>query len=214
MGQDEERRKYQAQGGRKQKMSPQSTRERTILLAKPGNRRCQGEALKVYFCGEFWKQQETKSIKHSWLAQSHASLPTTTRALTSTLRTRKLHCQMQQNWQNLTIEHKHYLAASHWAKMKKKISGSKRKETKNVSATSESTYKNVSGARESKMPGGSSVSSLEPRSLEGNKKWNQSNIQGWLDLLPHCPPPPELWFQLSALESCIAKCNKTSQAHL
>ena len=50
--------------------------------------------------------------------------------------------------------------------MKKKISGSKRKETKNVSATSESTYNNVSGARESKMPGGSSVRSLELRSLK------------------------------------------------
>ena len=29
---------------------------------------------------------------------------------------------------------------------------------------------------------------------ESNMKWNQSSIQGWLNLMPHCPPPPlELW---------------------
>ena len=58
--------------------------------------------------------------KYSGLVQSHASSPTTTtRALVSTLRTRKLHCEMQQNWPSSTIERKLYLAASHWARMKK-----------------------------------------------------------------------------------------------
>ena len=41
LGQDEERRKYQAQGGRKQRMSPQPAKVRTHLSAKLGSRRCQ-----------------------------------------------------------------------------------------------------------------------------------------------------------------------------
>ena len=42
-------------------------------------------------------------------------------------------------------------------------------ETKDVSATNESTYKNVSKARESKMPGSSSVRSLNERSLNATR---------------------------------------------
>ena len=57
-----------------------------------------------------------KLIRYSGLAQSHASLPTTTRALISTLCTRKLHCQMQQNRPSSSIEQRLYLAASRWAK--------------------------------------------------------------------------------------------------
>ena len=119
-----------------------------------------------------------------------------------------------------SIEQRLYLAASRWAMANEEEENVRLEEAgkkKDASATSESTYNASSGARESKMPGGSSVSSLEPRSLEGNKKWNRSGIQGWLNLMPHCPPPPqlELWFQPSALESCIAECNKKiGQAHL
>ena len=57
-----------------------------------------------------------KLIGYSGLAQSHASLPTTTRALISTLCTRKLHCQMQQNRPSSSIEQRLYLAAPRWAK--------------------------------------------------------------------------------------------------
>ena len=97
--------------------------------------------------------------KYSGMAQSHASLPTTTRALISTLCTRKLHCQMQQNWPSSSIEHRLYLVhlAGPRRTKKKKISGSRREETKDVSVTSQSTYKVVSEARGSKVPGGSSV---------------------------------------------------------
>ena len=53
---------------------------------------------------------------------------------------------------------------------KTKISGSRRKRaregTGDVSATSKSTYKKVSKANESKMPGGSSVRPINPRSLK------------------------------------------------
>ena len=42
------------------------------------------------------KQQEMKSTKYSGLAHSHASLPTTARALIPTLRTRKWHDQIKQ----------------------------------------------------------------------------------------------------------------------
>ena len=118
-----------------------------------------------------------KSIRYSRLAQSHASLPIVTRALSSTLCTRKLYCQTQQNLPSSSIEQRLYLAASRWAKAKKKkkkkkkkkISGSKRKETKDVSATSQSTYNNVSEARESKMPGGSSVRSLMKKILKATR---------------------------------------------
>ena len=43
---------------------------------------------------------------------------------------------------------------------------------------------------------------------ENNKRWNRSNSQGWLNLMPHCPPPLELWFQLPQLESWMAKFRK------
>ena len=52
---------------------------------------------------------------------------------------------------------------------KKKISGSRREETKDDSATSQSTYNLVSKARESKMPAGSSVRSLKLRSLKAKR---------------------------------------------
>ena len=57
-----------------------------------------------------------KSIEYSGLAQSHASLPIGTRALISTLGTRKLYCQTQQNWPSSSIEHRLSLAASRRAK--------------------------------------------------------------------------------------------------
>ena len=87
------RRKHQAQGCKKQKMSPQPAKVRTILSAKPWSRRCQTAALSGRCRRDLWKEQEMKSIKYSGLAQSRASLlTTTTRALISTLGARKLHC--------------------------------------------------------------------------------------------------------------------------
>ena len=71
-------------------MSPQPAKVRTKNAAKPASRRCQATALSDHCHWELWKQQETKSIKYSGLAQSHSSLPIITRALISTLRTRKL----------------------------------------------------------------------------------------------------------------------------
>ena len=76
--------------------SSQAAKERTILSAKPGSRRCQAAALSSHLDGDFWKQQEMMLV----------------------------------------------------------------------------------------------------------------SIQGWLNLMSHCPPAPlELWFQPSALQSCVAKCN-------
>ena len=54
-------------------------------------------------------------------------------------------------------------------KKKKRISGSRREETKDVSIASESTYNIFSKARESKMPAGSSVRSLKLRSLKATR---------------------------------------------
>ena len=85
----------------------------------------------------------------------------------------------------------------------------KRQETKDVSTTSERTYKNVTKARESKMPAGSSVRSLPASCLKETRNEIDQVFRAWLNLTSHCPPPPlELWSQASALESCIAKCNK------
>ena len=94
----------------------QAVKVRTTKTAKPGSRRCQAVALSGHFYGEIWNWRETKSIKHSESAQSHASLPTTIRALISAFRTRKLRCQMQQSWPSSNIDHKLYLATSRWAK--------------------------------------------------------------------------------------------------
>ena len=109
--------------------------------------------------------------KYSRLAQSHASLPTTTRALVSTLRTRKLYCPRQKNWPSSFIEQKLNLAAPRWARVneEEEIPGPRRKETKDVYATSESTYNRVSKVRESKMPGSSSIRSLLRRPLKAVK---------------------------------------------
>ena len=63
-------------------------------------------------------------------------------------------------------------------KKKKRISGSRREETKDVSIASESTYNSVSEARESKMPAGSSVRSLLRRNLKTIR--NEINQVIWL----------------------------------
>ena len=85
----------------------------------------------------------------------------------------------------------------------------KRQETKDVSTTSERTYKNVTKARESKMPAGSSVRSLPASCLKETRNEIDQVFRAWLNLTSHCPPPPlELWFQASALESGMAKLNK------
>ena len=48
---------------------------------------------------------------------------------------------------------------------------------------------------------------------ESSKNWNRSNVQGWLNLMPHCPPPLlELWLERSALESGMVKLNKQKEA--
>ena len=70
--------------------SSQAVKVRTIVPAKSGSRRCQAAALPGHLQQHLWKHQEMKPIGYSGLAQSHASLPTTTtRALFSALHTRK-----------------------------------------------------------------------------------------------------------------------------
>ena len=64
----------------------------------------------------FLKAARNEFDHYSGLPKSHVSLVTTTRALTSTLHTRKLRCQMQQNWPSSSIEQRLYPAASRWAK--------------------------------------------------------------------------------------------------
>ena len=73
-------------------------------------------------------------------------------------------------------EQRFYLAISCWAKADKetrpkyiKLDEGGREGTKDVSAANQSTYNRVSEARESKMPGGSSVSSLKSRSLKATR---------------------------------------------
>ena len=75
------------------------------------------------------------------------------------------------------IEQRLDLAISCWAKVieetRPKISSSRmeagREGTKDVSTTNQSTYKFSSKVRESKMPSGSSVRSLNPRSLKATR---------------------------------------------
>ena len=89
----------------------------------------------------------------------------------------------------------------------------RRQETKDVAKTSQSTYKNVSEARELKMPAGSSVRSFSLKSLNATRNESDQVFRAWLNLTSHCPPPPlELWFQASALESGMAKLNKKKKA--
>ena len=143
LDQDEERTKYQAQGGRKQKMSPQPVKVRTMLSMKPESRRCQAAALPGRCQRGFWKQHGMK-----WTNI--------------------------QRWLNL-MPHRPPLPELGF----------------HLSATSESTYKDVSKVSESKMQGGSSVRSLESSLLkESNKKYNQIHTQGWLNLTTRCPLPP------------------------
>ena len=75
------------------------------------------------------------------------------------------------NCLSLFIDKRLHLAISCWAKVSEETrpkyqAQGGRQETKDVSATNKSTYNPVSKARESKIPGGSSVSPLKPRSLK------------------------------------------------
>ena len=184
-------------------MPPEPAKVRTTLSAKPGSRRYQAVVLTGHYQWYLWKQQEIKSIKYSWLSQSYAPLPITTRALIPTLRTRKSHCQRQQNWPSSSIEQRLYLATSRWAKASEEEEnirleerGNKRclhNQRKYVQKTQRS--QRVEDARRQLCQ----IIVIE--SSESSKKRNRSSIQDWLNLIPHCPSSLELWFQLSALES-------------
>ena len=215
LGQDEERRKYQAGGGRKQKMPPQPAKVRTKMSAKPGSRGYQAAALSGRCRRNLWKQQEMKSTKYSGLTQSHALSLTTTRALTSTLRTRKLHCQMQQNWPSSFIEQELYLAASCWAKANEEEENIRLKEERNKRYLRNQRkyiqrFQQSQGVEDARRQ---LCQVIEIETSESSKQWNRSNFQGRFNLMPHYPPPLELWLQLSALESCVDKYNQIGWAH-
>ena len=67
------------------------------------------------------------------------------------------------------------------------------------------------------MPGGSSVRSLKSISLKEPRdeiEEEEKTSQGWLNLMPHCHPPPLVSFDANSfrLESCMAKSNKKAIA--
>ena len=119
LGQSERRRrrKYQAQRGRKQKMSPQPAKVRTIMSANPGSRRCQPAAKSGHYHRILWRQQEMKSTSiQGWLNLMPYCPPWPLELWFQPSFTRKLHCQMQQNWPSSSMEQRLYLAPSCWAK--------------------------------------------------------------------------------------------------
>ena len=108
--------------------------------------------------------QDRLNLMPHW---SPTATTTTTRTWISTLRTRKLRCQMQLNWPNSSAEQRLYLAAPRWARMRKEENARlKEGGNKNASTTSDSTYNPLSEASESNMPGGSSVRPLSKRILK------------------------------------------------
>ena len=186
------KRKHQAQRCRKQKMSPQPAKVRTKMSTESVDRRCQAAALSDHWRWTLWKQQEMKSIKYSGLAQFHASLPTITRALIATIRTRKLYCQMQQNCPSSSIDQRLYLAASRWARandeeeenVRLKEGGNKRclrSQRKYVQSSQRGQW--VEDARRQLCQ------VITTEKSESNKNWNRSNTQSWLNFMPHCLPP-------------------------
>ena len=118
--------------------------------------------------------------KYSGLVQSHASSPTiTTRALVSTLRTRKLHCEMQQNWPSSTIERKLYLAASHWARMKKEeIVRLKEEGNKRRLRNQQKYVQKCQRSQRVKDVRRQLCQVIFTENSESSKKWNRSSVQG------------------------------------
>ena len=151
-----------------------------------------------------------QSNKCSRLAQSHALLHTTTRALAPTPCTRKSRCQTKQKkMRNPSMERRLHLAASRWARAKKQENiifeegGNKRclcRLPKYVQKLQRSQRVEDAGRQLCQV--------VKTETSESNKKCNRSNIQGWLNLMPRCTPPLELWLQLLALENLAAKLNK------
>ena len=67
------------------------------------------------------------------------------------------------------------------------------------------------------MPSSSSVRSLKSISLKEPRdeiEEEEKTSQGWLNLMPHCHPPPLVSFDANSfrLESCMAKSNKKAIA--
>ena len=143
-----------------------------------------------------------KSVKYSRLAQSRASLPTTTtRALVSALRTKRLYCRMQQNLPSWSIEQRLYLATSRQAKVNKGGKNIRPKEGGNKRCLcNQRNYvqkRQRSQGVEDTRRQLCQVVRLEIS--ESNKERNPTSIQGWLNLMPHCPSPPELWLHCISL---------------
>ena len=134
----------------------------------------------------------------------------------STLRTRKLHCLMQQNWPSSVIELVLHLAASHWTRVKKE-QNIRLEETGNkvyiyISPQPAKVHTKMLAKPGSRRCQRTTFSGRYYRELWKQQEMKSISIQGWLNLMSHCPPPLEFRSQLSALESCIAKCNKIGQA--
>ena len=130
--------------------------------------------------------------------------------LFSTLRTWNLCCQMQQNWPSPSMEQRLYLAASCWANANEEEENIKLKEerSKRCLCNQRKYVQKCQRSQGVKDARRQLCQDAKIEFSESSKKWNRSSIQNWLNPMSRCPPPLELWFQLSALESHVAELNQ------
>ena len=140
-----------------------------------------------------------KSNKYSGLAQSHAPLSTTTtRALIPTVRTRKLHGQKLKkvNYSSSSTEQRLHLVASCWAKVKKEEHIRLEEEENKRWHHRLPKYVQLRQRNQRVEDAGRQLCQVVQLEIsESNTEQNQTNIQSWLNLLPNCSPPLELWLQ-------------------
>ena len=167
----------------------------------------------------FLKGTRDQIEKYTGLAQSHGSLPSTTRELWLELpqlescmaNLKKINCSSSFIHQRL------HLAISCWAKVNEetrlKISSSRkergREGTKDVSTINKKYVQFFQQSQGVEYAGRQLCQVVRIEVSESKKRWKRSNSQGWLNLTPHCPPLLlELWLELPHLESCMAKSSK------
>ena len=121
-----------------------------------------------------------------------------------------LKVKIKTNRTTTLMERRFYLFASRWAKVSKKkeesarLEGGSRRGLRNQ-------WKYVQLCQRSQRVEDAGRQLCQVVRIEisaSNKKCNRSNVQGWLNLMPRCTPPLELWLQLPALENLAAKLNK------
>ena len=115
---------------------------------------------------------------------------------------------------NSSIEQRLCQTASHWTRMKKEENVGLEETGNKGSFQNQQTYVQICQQSQGVEDAGRELCQVIAIKIsESSKKWDWSNVQGWLNLMLHCPPPLERAFDFSSphLKNCTAKLKREKE---